>query len=208
MNADGFIRWALDDARTVDERYTVELLVERGVDWWNAQRKIYKPFDFEEITERKRQRALNPAYQPRYSESDLRKTVEALPACKVWQFSPIGLDERPIRDVKAFRFFPHFEEIQVGSGEVSDLSPFIELPNLRALHFGSSKCEDFSPLSRCVHLRELGLNVGLGWLSVITRWPNVTGLEQLGQLAPTLVGNLLVFPTVSLGSTCGRPRLV
>src|SRR3954463_13226457 len=31
-----FIRWALDDARTLEERYTTELLIERLEDWYNA----------------------------------------------------------------------------------------------------------------------------------------------------------------------------
>ena len=30
MDTEAFIRWALDDTRTVEDRYTVELLVENG----------------------------------------------------------------------------------------------------------------------------------------------------------------------------------
>ena len=39
MNPDAFILWALDEARTVEERFTLELLVEQGVNYWSAQHK-------------------------------------------------------------------------------------------------------------------------------------------------------------------------
>jgi hypothetical protein len=194
MNADGFIKWALDDARTVEERYPVELLVEIGVGWWNSRRKIYKHESLEKQMERKRQRALNPAYEPHYSETDLRHAAEAWAAIKSWWFSTGGLDERPIRDVKAFAFFTHLEEIHMHTCEVTDVSVFAGLPNLRVLKFGSKRCEDLRPLARCVHLRALELTTGMGWWRGHSQWPDVTGLEKLVQLERlSLVGNLLVF---------------
>src|ERR1017187_8949235 len=132
MNAEGFINWALDDARTVEERYTAELLVELGVLWWNSRHKIYKGERLEERMERKRQRALNPAYEPHYSETDVRHATETWPDVKTWWFSP-GHDERPIRDLKAFGFFTHLEEISLHNSEVSDVSVLAGLPNLRVL---------------------------------------------------------------------------
>ena len=163
MNAEGFISWALDGARTVEERYTVELLVEIGAGWWNSQHNIYRRESLEDMMERKRQRAFNPAYEPRYSEIDVRHAAEAWLAVKTWWFSYGGLDERPIRDLKAFGFFTHWEEIHLHSCEVTDVSVFAGLPNLRVLKFGSSQCEDLRPLARCVQLRELELTTGMGW---------------------------------------------
>ena len=146
MNADGFIRWALDDARTVDERYTVELLVELGVGWWNSRHNISKGESFEERMERKRQRALNPAYEPRYSQTDLQHATETWPDVKTWWFSP-GYEERAIRDLTAFAFFTHLEEIHLHNCEALDVGVFAGLPNLRVLKFSSSKCEDLRPLA-------------------------------------------------------------
>ena len=67
MNMDAFVSWALADARTVEERYTTELIVEQGLNWWYSHHKICRPFDYEAIVERHRQRSLNPASEPRYA---------------------------------------------------------------------------------------------------------------------------------------------
>lgn len=195
MNAEGFISWALDGARTVEEHYTVELLVEIGAGWWNSQHNIYRRESLEDMMERKRQRAFNPAYEPRYSEIDVRHAAEAWLAVKTWWFSYGGLDERPIRDLKAFGFFTHWEEIHLHSCEVTDVSVFAGLPNLRVLKFGSSQCGDLRPLARCVQLRELELTTGMGWWRNRSQWPDVSGLEKLVQLEKlSLAGNLLAFP--------------
>jgi len=55
MDSEAFIRWALDKARTVEERYTTELLVEQGVSWWNSRRQIYQREGYEARRERQRQ---------------------------------------------------------------------------------------------------------------------------------------------------------
>lgn len=195
MNAEGFIRWAMADARTLEERYTVELLVELGVTWWNNQRKIYGTNNFEEQQERKRQRALNPAYEPHYTETDVRHAAEAWPTVKTWWFSTMGLDSRPIRDVKAFGFLTHLEEIHLQFCEVEEVSVFAELPKLRVLKFSSNRCADLRPLAGCAALRELELGIGTGWGRVHTRWPEVAGLEKLVALEKLFLGgNLHVFP--------------
>lgn len=54
MDQAAFIRWALDDARTVEERYTTELVVEQGVSWWNSRHKIYKSLSLDQRMERDR----------------------------------------------------------------------------------------------------------------------------------------------------------
>ena len=79
MDQAAFIRWALDDARTVEERYTTQLIVEMGVNWWNSRHKIYKHYSLEESMERQRQRALNPAYDPRYAATDVEHAAAMLP---------------------------------------------------------------------------------------------------------------------------------
>jgi hypothetical protein len=192
MDAEGFIQWALDDARTVEERFTLELLVEQGVHHWGRQRKIYRGFNWEERRERERQRSLNPAYQPQFSEIDVHRTAECLHLFKSWWLSR-GLHERPIRDLKAIAFLTEMEDLKIGC-EAADVSVFATLPKLRVLHFSSADCDDFSPLAGCRQLRELGLGLGRSGVRVGSHWPRVTGLEQLQQLETlSLTGNLLVF---------------
>jgi hypothetical protein len=193
VDAEAFIRWALDDARTVEERYTVELLVEQGVNWWNSRRKIYNQGSVEERVEKQRQRALNPAYEPEYAEKAVRMAAEMFPEFKNWWHCR-SHDDRPIRDLKALAFFTELEELQIHNTEVADLSPLAKMPRLRSLQFGSSKCEDYRPLARCASLRKLELTLHQQWWQLATHWPDVSGLEKLAQLETLLLqGNLLAF---------------
>ncbi|MEY4385358.1 MAG: hypothetical protein RLY20_641 [Verrucomicrobiota bacterium] len=193
MDAEGFIKWALADDRTVEERYVTELLVELGVGWWNSDRKIYKQESIEVRMERKRQRALNPAYDPRYSAEDVRKAAESWPRIKTLHFWGDN-DDRPMRDLSVLRFFTQLESISISYSEAPDISVFALLPRLQSLSFGSRRCEDFGPIGRCVQLRELSLSIGMSWWRNYSQWPAVAGLEQLVNLEKlSLTGNLLTF---------------
>ena len=186
MDIEAFVRWALDGARSVEERYTTELIVERGVSWWNAHHGTFRHETIDESMERQRQRALNPAYDPRYSEQALRRAAEAWSEIKqFYEFS--GIDDRPIRDLQVLRFLPSLELVQLHSSEVSDVSPLAELPRLHTLHFSSSTCRDLRPLGRCAGLRDLQLKL-------IKHWPDVRGIAGLPHVESLLLeGNLLVF---------------
>jgi hypothetical protein len=186
MNTEAFVGWALDKARTVEERYTTELIVEKGVSWWHSRRGIHKPYDFDAISERKRQRALNPAYEPRYTEEALRRTAEVAPQIKSWnEFT--GHDARPIRDIQVLRFLSELEDVQLHHTEISDISSLAELPRLHTLHFSSHTCRDLRPIGRCRALRDLQLKL-------FRHWPDVRGLEELPELESLLLqGNLLTF---------------
>ena len=192
MDTEAFIHWALDDSRTVEERYTVELLVEQGVDWWNSQRKIYRTRTIDESIARERERKLNPAYEPHYSETSLRKAVECLAVAKSWWFH----SDRPIRDISALGFMTALEDVSLaGCFAGTDISPLTRLPALRKFSmgspgydFGNPTCRDFTPLARCTALRHLSIGFNV-------HWPDFTGIEKLTWLETlTLGGNLLAMP--------------
>jgi hypothetical protein len=197
MDTEAFVRWALDNARTIEERYTTELLVETGVNRWNARHKVRVAYDFDAQQERKRQRALNPAYEPHYTEQAVRCAAEMFPEIKTW--SEFTYDDRPIRDIQVLRFLPQLEEIHLHKCEVADISPLGELQQLHTLHFGSHTCHDLRPIARCTALRDLQLKL-------LRHWPDVRGIEQLPNLESLLLeGNLLVFksavfPTVKFAN--------
>ena len=194
MDSEDFVRWALDKARTIEERYTTELLVEQGVSWWNSRHKIYDHISVDRQIELKRQRALNPAYEPRYSEDSVRKTAEELPRMTSWNFWG-GLDERPVRDFTALKFLPNLEILSANDSEVTDLSVLAEMPRLRVLSFGGRQCEDYRPLARCAHLRELSIVFWRAYFKSCPLWPDFTGLDRLDQLESlSLEGNLLALP--------------
>jgi hypothetical protein len=192
MDAEAFIRWALDDARTLEDRYTIELLVELGVGRWYSKRKIYSGGSLDESMARKRERKLNPAYEPHYSEADLRKAVEPLAEMKEWWSN--GSD-RPIRSFEPLRFLTTLESLSCTFAQPDSIAPLAELPALRAFSLGypgsegyNAACTDYGPLARCSALRSLTLGFGV-------RWPDFTGIEQLDQLHTFhLSGNLHAFP--------------
>src|ERR1051325_6603114 len=181
-----FVKWALAEARTVDERFTVELLVEEVMSHWHARHKTGKFEGWEAGAERNRQRNLNPAYEPRYSEEDLRRAAEIWATRSTWSKSTY-LNQRPVRDLQALRFLTALEEVNLSGAEVWDLGPLTELPRLRVLELHSTTCEDYRPLARCKYLRVLTLAFGVNW-------PEVAGLENLDQLETLILkGNLLSF---------------
>ena len=186
MDTEALVRWALDDARTVEERYTTELIVEHGVNRWESRQGIHRPWDWDAISALKRERALNPAYEPRYSEEALRKAAEGWTDIKEWS-EFCSYDDRAIRDIQVLRFLPSLEQVHLQHCEVADVSPLAELPRLRSLHFSSHTCRDLRPIARCTSLRDLQL-------TLLRHWPDVRGLADLPEVESLLlVGNLLVF---------------
>src|SRR3954470_8388830 len=120
MDTEGFLTWALADARTIEERFTVELLVEEGIVAWHVRHQTGNYRSWEDKAEGDRQRNLNPAYEPHYSEEDLRRAAEVWATRSAWSNSTY-LDQRPVRDLQALRFLTALEEVRLGGTEVSDL---------------------------------------------------------------------------------------
>src|SRR6266446_6704802 len=146
METEAFIRWALDDRRTIEERYTTELLVELAVDRWHWKHKTGRATKWQEKRERDRQRKLNPAYQPSYSEMSLRRAAEMFPDQTETDLGHSVSSSRPVRDLAVLPFFPWIEKVTAG-GQVADCAFFAELPCLRTLGFSGSACEDYRPLA-------------------------------------------------------------
>lgn len=196
MDTEAFIRWALHDDRTIEERYTVELLVEGAVIAWHHKHQTGVIVRWEEKGERDRQRRLNPAYEPSYSELWLRRAAEILAERTKLELNPHSYSSRVVRDLSVLRLLPHLEEVSV-SGAIADCSVFADLPRLRSLGFTSTQGEDYRPIGRCAGLRSLSLHLA-------SHWPEVAGLEQLQGLEfLALTGNLLVMPP---GTTYPRVR--
>lgn len=189
MDAEGFIHWALDPARTLEERYATELVLEMGVTWWHVARKNYNHESWEIKQERVRQRALNPAYQPQYTEDAVRKTAEHLHQFTSWPVH-IGYQDRPVRDIAVLRFLTNLERVSTGGG--INLDVLGELPKLHDLSLTAA--EDCRAIARCRHLRTLTIVHWRQYTQCDSMWPDFTGLEQLDQLETlTLEGNLLAF---------------
>lgn len=186
VDTEAFVNWALSGERTLEERYTTELVVEKGVDRWNSQRGVFNVHKFDQMRERQRQRALNPAYEPQFSEESVRRAAEGLALIKEWS-EFCSHDDRPVRDMAVFGFLTNLESVSLHHCEVADVSPLARLPRLRSLHFSSTACRDLRPLARCTGLRDLQLKL-------MRHWPDVSGVADLPEVESLLLeGNLLVF---------------
>src|SRR5438046_5125740 len=144
-----FIGWVTDPARTNDELFTVELLIERMRYWQNwpfRERKL----DFDEEQEAKKERRFNPAYRPLLALDELEALQER--AGTVTHFQSSGMSDRPLRDLTALRFFPALENINITGVDVPDLSTLGALPKLTSLtlmesvDLGRAHQFDFAPL--------------------------------------------------------------
>ena len=120
MDPDPFVPWALADARTPEERYATELLVEQLEQRWHWKHRTGYNRDWRDSMERERERFLNPAYEPAYSETSVRHAAEILPAITEWSFSQ-GFQHRPVRDFAVLQFLPALEKL-ILHGEVAELA--------------------------------------------------------------------------------------
>ena len=80
-----FVTWALDPARTIEEAYFIERLVEVGVKLWEGKHpdptRRVESFDIRYRRERrlKERRRLNPAHRVRPRPAEVEQTAEMLP---------------------------------------------------------------------------------------------------------------------------------
>ncbi len=125
-----FIAWACDPARTNDELFTVELLIElmRYRSNWRFKER-HDSFDIG--LAKKKERHLNPAYRPSLLVDEIEELGQH--AATVTHFRSGGSYDRPLRDLHALSFFPALEEIGISHSDVCDFSPLAKLPHLKRL---------------------------------------------------------------------------
>src|SRR2546430_14560090 len=99
-----FLAWARDPARTNDELFTLEMILEQGRTVWGWKHKDPRHVGWQTIYARAKERRLNPAYRAVLGEANLECTVEAL--ADVEALNIAGQDDRPRRDLGPLRLLP------------------------------------------------------------------------------------------------------
>ncbi len=170
-----FTKWALDDARSLDERYLIFLICEatRLVEWYRRpldqrQAHLYPAFPHQQW----KLFLLNPLLVPEYSAVDTERAMAVMPYFTT--FHPdTSHDRRQLGEVSGvLRFFPALESIRLGWTCLRDLS-FVEvMPNLHTLQVASGELEDLGPLRKCGQLRQLDLQ--FGWSGAAYFTPHYT----------------------------------
>jgi hypothetical protein len=170
-----FIAWASDPARSPDQLFTVELLLER------MRHRLDRPFrDRQETFDRRMEimkaRKSNPAYRPSLPLDEIEQLQKR--AATVTHFGGFGGNtDRPLRDIQALRFFPQLQEVRLDSNDASDLSPLAPLQNIKQLWI----CEH-GDVGGCqpVQLSDCGEKPQLHhlWLSLRHAWPDLRALAN------------------------------
>lgn len=184
-----FTRWALDDARTADERFLAFQICEacRLIEWHQIplqekQGRIYRhvePHVWKSFY-------LNPLLMPEFGEVDTERAARLAPHFK--KFAPVGFgnEMRRIGNAgDAFRFFPALEDIHLGSTSMSDLSFLEALPHLRHLQMQSGVLEDFGPFRHASRLRRLSIILSGSGAPLFTPplyWVDASPLAALREL--------------------------
>lgn len=123
------MQWVSDPARTNDELFTVEILLEgvRAIKW--PCNRVDNSFAGRR--ERARERKLNPAHRPALHPDELRELIGRRDTIKL--FSGAYGEDRPLRNLEALSFFPAIDSLSVQSSDVTDFTPLSSLKAVKYL---------------------------------------------------------------------------
>ncbi|MEY2520037.1 MAG: internalin [Verrucomicrobiota bacterium] len=184
-----FVDWVCDPARTNDELFTVELLIEQrrhDRDWAFPEFRE----DFNTHMETMRTRGANPAYRPGLHEGEIEQL--SVQGEKVVAFHGGTSPDRPLRDLRALAFFPALISVSA-NGDFNDLSPLASLPSLKSLSI--SEHMELAGSHR-LRLEECGAMPELEHclLSLHQAWPDLRRVETWPRLVQlTFSGNVLAW---------------
>jgi len=189
-----FVAWVCDPARTNDELFTVEVIIEQerfSPRWPFRERQP----DFDDNLTAIKARAANPAYRPALHKDEIEHLARVPGEVTSFSGGSGGCD-RPIRDLRALTFFPTVTDVSVG-GDLSDLSPLAALPGLERLSIGEYTDlagGHFLRLADCGEMRVLEyLN-----LSLHHAWPDLRALAHWPRLREfRLNGNILACEDIA-----------
>ncbi len=148
MNPD-FIDYALSPNLTVDELYTIELLIDRA-------RSSFDETYYDTWTEEADARTdLN--YIPKFRRDFVEPAFEELCKRTSLSFQRSNDAERPLRDIAALQFFPQIRWLALINHEVSHLKSLEALSELRELHISTNPISDLTSLQQCQKLEVLSV---------------------------------------------------
>lgn len=203
-----FSRWALDGARTADERYLIFLMCEAC----RLLERLRQPVEVQRQTSYRSPRHefwkelyLNPLLMPEFGTADTERAAAMAPYLTKFEQGS-GYERRRIGDAGAvLRFFPALEVLELGGCDMKDISFVEALPRLRRLQITSGELEDLGPLEKCASLRNLSLQfVGASHpcMTPPIYWLDARPLGALRELE-----NLAISPNAAVLSGLTFPSL-
>jgi hypothetical protein len=183
-----FVEWVCDPATGREARFAAQVLVEQLLPRWKTENGITFSTNYEAERLARKERALNPAFEPEVSRDDAERIAVILP--KLVDISLYRWDDRPVRDLSVLQFLPALEKLRLHGAEILDYGPLAYVPLLRELRVGDNAVTDLRPIARHRQLELLTLTLR-------QPWPDLTGLENLTALRHLeFWGNVLALTVV------------
>ncbi|MEP6811336.1 MAG: hypothetical protein ABI992_13915, partial [Chthoniobacterales bacterium] len=162
---------------------------EQTISDWRRRHGITVETNYEAERLRKKERQLNPAYQPGFSLEDAERIAEVLPTLDSLSFSL--WNDRPLRSLAVLQFCPALSSLSVAASEIADWSPLRHVPGLETLHIvADDEAVDLRPVGKLGELKILHVTLDCPW-------PDLGGWEDLVQLEELhFQGNILALREV------------
>ena len=185
---ENFVTWTTDPARSADELFTVEILIE-GMRNFRSWPFHHRRETFDREMQTRKARKFDPAYRSALPLDEIEQLQERV--ATILHFGGIGgASDRSLRDVGALRFFPQLEEIRLDSSDISDLSPLASLKKVKNFSIGEygdvGGCHPlvFAQCGEMPEVERLRLSLRHAWpdLRAIANWPALREFYFSGNL--------------------------
>ena len=181
-----FSQWACDSARTLEERFGAQLLIEQltGIP---VAKNEHGQSNYEAEQLWRKERAFNPAWRPDYTREQAAAIEENLPTLTRLH---VNHDDRAVRNLSFLRFCPAMEDLHLGHPENCDWTPVAGLLRLKSLWLTDRQSSDYRSLGCLSELESI-------YIYGHCPWPDFSGWEGMRQLKKlTYHGNPLALSSI------------
>jgi hypothetical protein len=197
---ESFCAWAADPARTGDQLYTAELLIEASEQLWAYRHREADDEWRERRSVVRHRRRIDAGYRAKLGRERFERAAEYW--AEVTDLRNSCVDDPPVRNLDALQFCPQLKDISVTS-ELTDLTPLARLPLLVSLSLSDATLVDLAPLGELAALQSLSLRLEWPWpegLAVLARMPTLKTIDYSGNLLLWVgVAELPAVETLQLG---------
>jgi hypothetical protein len=184
-NEESFMAWMRNPARTVEELYGAELMIEFVEEHVQPGRPEKLPRDLRKVLEKIRR--IDPAYCPDIARYRIRDIGKLLPTLEYLSVGGYGV--RPLRNISFAKYLPGLKKLSC-HGTILDWSPLVELRSLEDLTIHDEQSVDLRPIGQLKQLKSLSL-------TLYKPWPNLNGFENMESLTDLrYLGNNLALEAV------------
>lgn len=148
MNEQAFIEYANSPNLSEDERYTIELLIER------ARSRFEDDYYSKGWSERNDARK-QPGYMPSFQPSHLAPAAKELGKIKWISLQRIASSGRAVKSLEPFRYLTGLTGLSLGGNEIEDLGPLQHCKNLQTLYLNDNRVKSYDALAHCAELEHL-----------------------------------------------------